>query len=64
MKDNREFKAVVKTIKNANKDVDKVLRASKIQRHEKRNDVGWECICFMFCILAIFLIYAMVILNS
>lgn len=35
MKDNREFKTVVKTIKGAEKDVDKVLKAARLNRVEK-----------------------------
>lgn len=34
MKDNREFKTVVKTIKGAEKDVDKVLKAARLNRVE------------------------------
>lgn len=35
MEDNREFKTVVKTIKGAEKDVDKVLKAARLNRVEK-----------------------------
>ena len=34
MKDNRNFKQVVNTIKDSEKDVDKVLKAARLQRNE------------------------------
>lgn len=35
MKDERKFKEVMSTIKGAEKDKDKFLRASRLSRHEK-----------------------------
>ena len=36
MKDKRHFKAVVRSIKGAEKDVDEVLKAARLERHERR----------------------------
>ena len=34
MRDNRRFKDVIRTIKGAEKDKDKFLKASRLERHE------------------------------
>ena len=34
MRDNRRFKDVIRTIKSAEKDKDKFLKASRLERHE------------------------------
>lgn len=36
MKDKRHFKAVVRSIKGAEKDVDEVLKAARLERHDRR----------------------------
>lgn len=35
--DERKFQEVVKTIESAEKDVDKVLKAARLERHEKQS---------------------------
>ena len=41
MKDERRFKEVIRTIKGAEKDKDKFLRASRLSRHD-RKPMGFE----------------------
>lgn len=36
MKDERKFKEVIHTIKGAEKDKDKFLKASRLERHERK----------------------------
>ena len=36
MKDERKFKEVIRTIKGAEKDKDKFLKASRLERHERK----------------------------
>ncbi len=48
-----EFKTVLKGIKKSQKHVDKVLKAAKLQRHEKQT-LSEETIFAMFCMLLMF----------
>lgn len=50
---NMEFKDTVKQIKNSAKNVDKVLKAAKLQRHE-RSVLSEETIFAMFTLLLCF----------
>lgn len=42
MKDERKFKEVVHTIKSAEKDKDKFLKASRLERHEGKPRFGFD----------------------
>lgn len=53
MKDERKFKEVVHTIKNAEKDKDKFLKAARLSRHEEPR-LSEETIFAMFVLLLVF----------
>lgn len=57
------FKETVKQIEKAEKNVDKVLKAARLQRHEKQSNIDMELIPFMVCVLIMFLSYVMLMLN-
>ena len=59
----RDFKTVVKTIKHAEKDVDKVLKAARLERHEKKCCFDAEILFAAFCLLLAFGFYALIILT-
>ena len=61
----RDFDTVVKTIENAEKDVDKLLKAARLQRHEKQTPrVDWEILLAMFVILMVFGMFALMVIYG
>lgn len=42
MKDERKFKEVIRTIKGAEKDKDKFLKASRLERHEGKQRFSFD----------------------
>ncbi len=42
MKDERKFKEVIHTIKGAEKDKDKFLKASRLERHERKPSFSFD----------------------
>ena len=60
----KTFNETVWDIEKAEKKVDKVLKAARLQRHPKESNVDWECICCMFCIFMVFALYALVIITG
>lgn len=59
MKDERKFKEVIHTIKNTEKDKDKFLRASRLQRYE--GNPRFDS-CDLIAVLAFATIWLMMIL--
>lgn len=53
--EDRTFKQVVKGIKRSEKDVDKVLNAARMQRHERMSDRRFEMLCetIFYCVLVL-----------
>jgi t-SNARE complex subunit (syntaxin) len=51
----RTFEEVVKSIEMSEKDVDKILKAAKLQRYPRMSDTRFEIICAMvvFIILVV-----------
>lgn len=52
MKDERKFKEVIKTIKHTEKDKDKFLKASKLERHERRPRFEFD-ICDLMAVFVV-----------
>lgn len=53
MRDERKFKEVIQTIKGAEKDKDKFLKAARLSRHEEPR-LSEETIFAMFVLLLVF----------
>lgn len=60
----KTFNEAVKDIEKAEKKVDKVLKAARLQRHPKESNVDWEFIFGMMCIMFVFGLYALVIITG
>ena len=61
MKDERKFKEVIHTIKGAEKDKDKFLKASRLERHEGKPRFEFDS-CDLMAVLVFATIWLMMIL--
>lgn len=50
MRDDRRFKEVIHTIKDAEKDKDKFLKASRLERHERKPRIEFDS-CDLMAVL-------------
>lgn len=65
MKDNRKFKEVVTGIKESEKDVDKVLKAARLDRHEqKRHRLDFEDLIPVFFFITLWLVIILMFLCA
>ncbi len=61
MKDERKFKEVVHTIKSAEKDKDKFLKAARLERHESKPRIEFDS-CDVMAVLVFITIWLAMIL--
>lgn len=61
MKDERKFKEVIHTIKGAEKDKDKFLKASRLERHERNPRIEFDS-CDVMAVLVFVTIWLAMIL--
>lgn len=60
----KTFNETVKDIEKAEKKVDKVLKAARLQRHHKESNVDWEFIFGLSCMMFVFALYALIIITG
>ncbi len=61
MRDERRFKEVIHTIKNTEKDKDKFLKASRLERHERKPRFEFDS-CDLFGVMVFITIWIGMIL--
>lgn len=61
MKDERKFKEVIHTIKDIEKDKDKFLKASRLERHERKPRIKFDS-CDVMAVLVFVTIWLAMIL--